>query len=77
MSLRGKREIELRTVGGVQSKLPMYNVQSIPMLLPESKLLSTFEKQMELLNKSQNAFMKENQRLNQLKNLLLSKLTIE
>ena len=57
--------------------LTMYNVQSIPMLLPESKLLSTFEKQMELLNKSQNAFMKENQRLNQLKNLLLSKLTIE
>ncbi|MEZ5058978.1 MAG: restriction endonuclease subunit S [Saprospiraceae bacterium] len=34
----GKWEIESRTVGGVQAKLPMYNVQSLPIVLPKEVL---------------------------------------
>jgi type I restriction enzyme S subunit len=74
----GKREIESRTVGGVQAKLPMYNVQTLPILLPNKDLLQKFEKSLEPVNDLQNTLSKENHKLSELQNLLLSKLaTIE
>lgn len=74
----GKREIESRTVGGVQAKLPMYNVQSLPVVLPKKEVLQKFEKSLNPINDLQNTLTKENHKLTELKDLLLSKLaTIE
>ena len=74
----GKKEIESRTVGGVQAKLPMYNVQSLPIVLPKKELLQKFEKSLSPINDLQNTLTKENHKLSELKDLLLSKLaTIE
>lgn len=74
----GKREIESRTVGGVQAKLPMYNVQSLPIVLPKIDLIEKFEKSLKPVNDLQNTLTKENHKLTELKDLLLSKLaTVE
>lgn len=74
----GKKEIESRTVGGVQSKLPMYNVQSLPIVLPRKELLQKFEKSLSPINDLQNILTRENYKLSDLKDLLLSKLaTVE
>lgn len=70
----GKKEIESRTVGGVQAKLPMYNVQSLPVVLPKKEVLQNFEQTLKPINDLQNTLTKENQNLTELKNLLLSKL---
>ena len=73
-----KKEIDSRTVGGVQSKLPMYNVQSLPIVLPKKDLLQKFEKSLNPINDLQNTLTKENHKLKELKALLLSKLaTVE
>lgn len=74
----GKKEIESRTVGGVQAKLPMYNVQSLPIILPDKDILKKFEYTLKPINDLQNALSKESHKLIELKELLLSKLaTIE
>ncbi|MFN7791093.1 MAG: restriction endonuclease subunit S, partial [Cyclobacteriaceae bacterium] len=74
----GKKEIESRTVGGVQAKLPMYNVQSLPVVLPKKEVLQKFEKSLNPINDLQNTLTKEIHKLTELKDLLLSKLaTIE
>jgi type I restriction enzyme S subunit len=74
----GKKEIESRTVGGVQAKLPMYNVQSLPIIFPKNDLLQKFEKSLNPINQLQNSLTRENQKLTELKALLLAKLaTIE
>jgi type I restriction enzyme S subunit len=74
----GKREIESRTVGGVQAKLPMYNVQSLPVMLPKKEVLQKFKKSLNPINDLQSTLTKENHKLTELKDLLLSKLaTIE
>ena len=70
----GKKEIESRTVGGVQAKLPMYNVQSLPIVLPKKDLLVKFERLLYPINDLQNTLTKENHKLIKLKELLLSKL---
>jgi len=56
----GKKEIESRTVGGVQAKLPMYNVQSLPVVLPKKEVLQKFEKSLNPINDLQNTLTKEN-----------------
>lgn len=73
----GKQEIELRTVGGVQAKLPMYNVQSLPIILPKKDLLQKFEKCINPINKLQNTLTKENHKLEELKELLLGRMVRE
>lgn len=70
----GKKEIESRTVGGVQAKLPMYNVQSLPVVLPQKEILQNFEKVLNSINDLQNTLIKENHKLTELKELLLSRL---
>lgn len=74
MSTIGKKEIELRTVGGVQAKLPMYNIQSIPIILPKKELLQNFKKSLNPINELQNNITRENYRLEELKELLLGKM---
>lgn len=70
----GKKEIESRTVGGVQAKLPMYNVQSLPVVLPKNEVLEKFQNSLNPINSLQNTITKENHKLIEIKDLLLSKL---
>lgn len=78
VSETGKRIIEEKTVGGVQGKLPLYNIQSIGILIPDQKCLSTFYKNIQILNSQLLNSKKEKDLLNIIKELLHSKLaTIE
>lgn len=70
----GQKEIESRTVGGVQAKLPMYNVQSLPVVLPKKEVLQKFKQSLNPINDLQNTLTKENHKLTELKVLLLSRL---
>jgi type I restriction enzyme S subunit len=71
----GMRVIEERTVGGVQGKLPMYNVDSMPILIPEENLLNRFNIIIVKIDKTTLNKVKENKILEELKDLLLAKMT--
>ena len=43
--LKTSREIEERTVGAVQAKLPMYNIETINVSIPNQELLDAFNSQ--------------------------------
>ena len=44
------KEIELLTVGAVQAKLPMYNIQSMSVIIPPERMLSAFQERMNTIN---------------------------
>ena len=69
------KEIELLTVGAVQAKLPMYNIQSMKILVPPSEIMDKFQTDMEAFNTQIEANTIEIQRLYDLQNLLLAKLS--
>ena len=71
----GKRIIEERTVGGVQGKLPMYNVESMSILIPEENLLHKFNTIIDKIDKTTLSKVKENKILEELKDLLLARMT--
>lgn len=71
----GKRIIEERTVGGVQGKLPMYNVESMSILIPEENLLHRFNIIIDKIDKTTLSKVKENKILEELKDLLLARMT--
>ncbi|GAA4517038.1 restriction endonuclease subunit S [Sphingobacterium thermophilum] len=74
VSERGQREIEMKTVGGVQAKLPMYNVELLDLLIPSTNLLSQFESTVKAINQRIVTIIKENDKLTELQSLLLSRL---
>ncbi len=69
------REIELLTVGAVQAKLPMYNIQLMKILVPTEEAISDFQKRINTFNKQIEANTMEIQRLYELQDTLLSKLS--
>lgn len=69
------KEIELLTVGAVQAKLPMYNIQSMQILVPPEKAISDFQKRINIFNQQIEANTMEIQRLYELQETLLSKLS--
>lgn len=71
----GKRVIEESTVGGVQGKLPLYNIQSIPVLIPPGVVFEKFNSIVELIDNKLIIKVLENQKLEELKELLLAKMT--
>ena len=44
------KEIDLLTVGAVQAKLPMYNIQSIKVLVPPDSVMKDFQKRLDNIN---------------------------
>lgn len=74
ISERGQREIEMKTVGGVQAKLPMYNVELLDLIIPQKNILSYFELTIKEINERLKLIIKENDKLTQLQSLLLSRL---
>ena len=69
-------EIDLLSVGAVQAKLPIYNIQSIPILIPPNDILEKFQAHINAFNESVEANTVEIQRLKGLSNILLSKLSV-
>lgn len=69
------KEIELLTVGAVQAKLPMYNIQSMKILVPPETVIRGFQKKIDTFNEQIEANTIEIQRLNELQVVLLAKLS--
>lgn len=69
------KEIELLTVGAVQAKLPMYNIQSMKILVPPEPSITEFQKHIDTFNEQIEANTMEIQRLHELQETLLSKLS--
>lgn len=69
------KEIDLLTVGAVQAKLPMYNIQSMKILVPPTKVIEAFQRKMNVLNEQIEANTVEIQKLYELEEVLLSKLS--
>lgn len=68
------KEIELLTVGAVQSKLPMYNIQSMKILVPSTEVIEDFQHKFDIFNEQIEANTIEIQRLYELQSVLLAKL---
>lgn len=72
---KNNREIELLTVGAVQAKLPMYNIQSIEIVIPPNDVIRRFQNRMEIFNCQIEANSLEIHRLEELRSVLLAKLS--
>lgn len=75
ISKRGLQEIETRTVGGVQGKLPLYNIQTIIILCPADLKITDFQKTINKFNSILKNKTKQNINLAGFKELLLSKIS--
>ena len=69
------KEIELLTVGAVQAKLPMYNIQSMKILVPPTKVIEEFQNKMNVFNEQIETNTVEVQRLYELQEILLAKMS--
>lgn len=69
------KEIELLTVGAVQAKLPMYNIQSMKILVPPTKVMEEFQNKMNVFKEQIEANTVEVQRLYELQEVLLAKMS--
>ena len=69
------KEIELLTVGAVQAKLPIYNIQSMEILVPPTDVIEEFQSKMNVFNRQIEANTVEIQKLNQLKRVITATLS--
>lgn len=69
------KEIDLLTVGAVQTKLPIYNIQSMQILVPPSNVLQKFQRDIDIFNKQIEANTLEIQKLYDFQEFLLVKLS--
>lgn len=60
------KEIDLLTVGAVQAKLPIYNIQSIKVLVPPDDVMQEFQNNLDVINRTVEANTVEIQTLNNL-----------
>ncbi|MDC0239332.1 restriction endonuclease subunit S [Candidatus Thioglobus sp.] len=74
-SKTGREEIRMRDVGAVQAKLPMYNIESLPILCPEDRIHEIYTIVMNSINNLQKNYQKENIHLLEVKNLMLSRIS--
>ena len=74
-SKNGREEIEMRTVGGVQGKLPLYNIGALKILVPDEALISIFSTILKPLSKSLSAITNEIGYLSELLNILLARIS--
>lgn len=59
-SPEGKKQMEQAIVGGVQSKLPIYNIEKLRLLLPDNKTLEVFNARIGVINETISNAIKEN-----------------
>lgn len=75
VSNEGKDEIQIRNVGAVQAKLPMYNIESFPIVIPKESVIKSFNLFVNNLDKRINIQIFQSQKLKDLQSLLLAKMT--
>lgn len=75
-SSKGIDAINEGIVGGVQSKLPLYNIERIPVILADKKTMDDFSHQSAVLSDSIRLKMRENISLKSTQALLLSKMGV-
>ena len=63
------------TVGAVQAKLPMYNIQAMKTLVPPKSVIDEFQSKIDVFNSQIEANTVEIQRLFELQEVLLAKLS--
>lgn len=76
-SWEGKNQLEMKTVGGVQGKLPIYNIESFKILCPEASVMKHFRESIERLNSFVKVKLREICALYALKDILLAKSSVE
>ena len=74
-SKEGQNEIEVRNVGAVQAKLPMYNIETFPITSPSKGVFDEFSRALNILDNKIQKLQEEEVFLIRIKNLLLSKMT--
>jgi type I restriction enzyme S subunit len=73
-SVEGKFAIEQNTVGGVQGKLPIYNIEKIELLIPSKDAIKEFNMKVGLIDTDAKLRQKENVTLTELQSLLLARM---
>ena len=69
------KEIELLTVVAVQAKLPMYNIQSMNILVPPVEVMKKFQHELDVFNNQIEANTIEIQELHELLGVVLAKMS--
>lgn len=73
-SEEGKLAINQRVVGGVQGKLPIYNIEKLSLLIPSKESIEEFDTKIGLIDNCARIRQKENSKLSELQSLLLAKI---
>lgn len=71
----GQREIKTRNVGAVQAKLPIYNIETFPILYGNKSIMDKFDSLVANIDKKNKLNETEQVNLLNIKDLLLSKMT--
>jgi type I restriction enzyme, S subunit len=71
----GREEIQMRTVGGVQGKLPLYNIGTLNILIPCSSTIKRFSEIVASLNEMLSKSVLENGYLTKMSGILLSRIS--
>ena len=74
VSKEGKSIIEQSIVGGVQGKLPIYNIEKMELLIPSEKAIKDFNLRMNIIDTYIKIRLKENKKLTELQSLLLARM---
>lgn len=72
VSKEGQRQIEQGIVGGVQGKLPIYNIASIPILVPSSESMTKWEKDQTAIDGTLKCTIREIEKLTETQTIILS-----
>ena len=73
-SKEGQLAIEQNVVGGVQGKLPIYNIEKMELLIPNEKAIKDFDNIIVTLDNDMILKQKENEKLTELQSLLLARM---
>ena len=74
VSKEGKSIIEQSIVGGVQGKLPIYNIEKMELLIPSEEVINDFNLKMSIIDTDMKIRLKEKIKLMELQSLLLAKM---
>jgi type I restriction enzyme S subunit len=74
VSTEGRSAIEQGIVGGVQGKLPIYNIEKIPVIIPSEVAITEFKQKISVIDADSKLRQQENEKLTELQSLLLAKM---
>jgi len=74
ISEEGQSLIEQSIVGGVQGKLPIYNIEKLELLIPNKEAIREFDNMICIIDKNAKTRQLENSKLTEFQSLLLAKM---